>query len=49
MTVEELIEELSHYEPSLDVYNEDGDEVIATYKDEHPNNYDEECVYLETV
>lgn len=48
MTVEELIEELKLYDPSLEVYTDDDEEVVGLYRDEHPDYEDKYCLFLET-
>lgn len=48
MTVEELIDELKLYDPELEVYTDDEEEVIGLYRDEHPDYPDRYCLYLET-
>lgn len=48
MTIEELIDELKLYDPDLEVYTDDGEEIISTYRAENPNNPCAYCLYLET-
>lgn len=48
MTVQELIDELKLYDPSLEVYTDDDEEVVGLYRDEHPDYEDKYCLFLET-